>query len=232
MKKYFIDEIETFAVNEDLKVNVETFGPNETKVVTVDNFYKNPDQVRDLALRIPPSINERIRTRLPGPRINAFYLMDHMGPIFDNILQTVYPEQHFQFPPNHINDVFRDSTFIVNIMHTKFLEPRPPHIDCPYPTAFAAMVFLNTPEECKGGTGFYSFDGQTGGTEFGLYKADNGKPTDIYVNGDMGDWKMHHMTEMKYNRMVIYQANIYHAAYITDDMYNDDVYRLNQMFFI
>lgn len=232
MHKHFINEEEVFELNDELSVNIKTIDSLNRKIVTVDNFYKNPDQVRDLALRIPPSINERIRTRLPGPRINAFYLMDHMGPVFDKIIRDSWPEYSNAIPVNHFFDVFRDATFVVNVMGEEFLEPRPPHIDYPDPRCFAAMVYLNTPEECQGGTGFYTFDGADTGVEYGLNKTDNGEPTNVYVNGDMGDWKMHHMAEMKYNRMVIYQADLYHSAYITKEMYNNGLYRLNQMFFI
>lgn len=231
MDKFFIDESEVFAINEDITVTVEEVGPSNHKIVTVDNFYKNPDLVRDLALRIPPSYNERILTRLPGGRINAFYLMDHMGPVFDDIIKTIYPELWVLFPQNHINNSLRDATFMVNVMSAEMVQPRPPHIDCPDFRAMAAMVFLNTPEECQGGTGFYTFDGEESGVEYGLHKGDV-EPTPVYINGDMGDWKMHHLVEMKYNRMVLYQAMYYHSAYITKDMFNDGTYRLNQMFFI
>lgn len=232
MYKHFINEEEVFAVNDELSVTVETIESLNRKIVIVDNFYKNPEQVRDLALRIPPSFNERIRTRLPAPRVNAFYLMDHMGHIFDKIIRDVWPEYSDQIPVNHFFDVFRDATFVVNVMNDKFLEPRPPHIDYPDPRCFAAMIYLNTPEECQGGTGFYTFNGEDCGTEYGKSVSDNGTPTDEYIIGDMGDWKLQYMSEMKWNRMVLYQANIYHSAHVAKGMYSGDLYRLNQMFFI
>jgi len=231
MDKFLINEDEVFAVNENIKYTTVEFGPSNTKVVIADNFYKNPDLVRNLAIRIPPSKNQRIRNNLPGGRINAFYLMDHMGPIFDRILEKEYPQIWLHFPQGHIKRSFRDSTFMVNVMSDEIMEPRTPHIDHPDFRSFAAMIYLNTPEECSGGTGFYTFDGKDSGTETRLNKTDN-HYTPMFVNGDMGDWKMTNMIEMKYNRMVLYQSKYYHAAYIEKDKFVNGLYRLNQMFFI
>ena len=52
MKKYFIDEEETFAINDELGAKVELMGWEETPIVYVDNFYQNPDKVRDIALSL------------------------------------------------------------------------------------------------------------------------------------------------------------------------------------
>ena len=60
MEKYFIDESKVFAINEELDARVELMGWEEKPIVYIDNFYKNPDMVRDLALRIPPTFNKRI----------------------------------------------------------------------------------------------------------------------------------------------------------------------------
>ena len=53
MKKYFIDEPETFAITEPVDVRVELIGWQEFPIVYIDNFYKNPNKVRNLALRFP-----------------------------------------------------------------------------------------------------------------------------------------------------------------------------------
>ena len=45
MKKYFIDEAETFAISDDLDARVELMGWQEFPIVYIDNFYKNPDKV-------------------------------------------------------------------------------------------------------------------------------------------------------------------------------------------
>ena len=60
MKKYFIDEEETFAINDELGAKVELMGWQETPIVYVDNFYKNPNLVRNLALSCQSTNNNSI----------------------------------------------------------------------------------------------------------------------------------------------------------------------------
>ena len=64
MIKNFINELEVFEINPDYKLSVIEIEPFGVRVAVVDNFYKNPDLVRNLALSIPPSSNERILNNL------------------------------------------------------------------------------------------------------------------------------------------------------------------------
>lgn len=234
MLKKFINEKETFEVNDELKVRRVEIGPNRRVLGIVDDFYKNPMLVRELALTIPPTTNERILTRLPaGPdsgRINAFYIMDHLGPIYEDIVKELYPEIYGMRNDHTISNSLRDSTFIVNVMTSNNLPPRTPHIDHPEYWALASAIYLNTDEECAGGTAFYTFDGKDTGVEYGLYP--NDRNLDHYVADSEGSWKLEYLAEMKFNRMIIYPASMYHAAYVKPRMFDNGIYRLNQQFFI
>lgn len=234
MYKNFIDEAETFQVNDELSIEIVEVGPNKRPLGIIDNFYKNPLLVRELALSIPPTSNERILTRLPaGPdsgRINAFYILDHLGPVYDKIIKTTFPNFYSHYETDAILRVFRDATFMVNVMTSNNLPPRPPHIDHPNPMALASSIYLNLPDECTGGTAFYTFNGVDTGVEYGLHKGSD--EIDRYVADSAGDWKLEHIAEMKFNRMIIYPAAMYHAAYIKPGMFDNGIYRLNQQFFI
>lgn len=244
MLKTFIDESEVFRTNEDLDIEIVEFRSTSesAKVAIVDNFYANPDLVRELALAIPPTVNERITSYLPSGRnsgrINAFYLMDSLGPVYDGIIRRVFPEIVFpEFTKSGRTDQiissFMRATFMVNVMTSENLPPRVPHIDCADYRAFASAVFLNTEDECAGGTAFYSFAGK-------IFSDKNYNSIDIeekiepnkFVIDDEGDWKKLYVAEMKYNRMILYQQNIFHNAYVDETMFNNGVYRLNQQFFI
>ena len=85
MDKNTINEDETFEINPDHYVSIEYFGEQKVKVVVVDDFYKNPMLVRQLALDIPASRNRRIRGNNPAWRINAFYDMDKLSWIYDQL---------------------------------------------------------------------------------------------------------------------------------------------------
>jgi hypothetical protein len=235
MIKSFIDEAEVFEVNSNLSVQVKEIGPLKRKCIVVDNFYKRPEMVRDLALMIPPTVNERILTYLPkgktSGRINAFYLMDGLAPAFDAIYRECLPEIYSKMPEGEIYRSFRDATFMVNVMTSENLPPRVPHIDHPNPDIYAALIFLNTDDECQGGTAFYTYNNEMTGMAQYMDAAKTRYP-DHFIVDDVGGWKMIELIPMKFNRMILYPQCIYHNAYIKPEMFVGDVYRLNQVFFI
>ena len=93
MIKNTINEDEAFEINPDYldEVKVENF--DGVRVVVVDNFYKNPHLVRQLALDIPASRNKRIRGMNPAWRINAFYDMDSMSWVFDQLARRFFNKE-------------------------------------------------------------------------------------------------------------------------------------------
>jgi hypothetical protein len=235
MLKKFINEAEVFALNDHLEWTVKEIGPAKSKVIVCDNFYKNPDMVRDLALQIPPSVNERIASNLPvGPdsgRINAFYLLDHIAEPIEEMFKQSIPEIYKEAPPGYFERAFLDATFLCNVMTSNNLPPRVPHCDAPHPYLYAALIYLNTPDECAGGTAFYTLGGNHRGNAYSM-DAEGKVPVDHYVTDSEGDWEMLELIEMKYNRFVMYPQWQYHTAYIKPGMFVDGNYRINQVFFI
>lgn len=225
MKK-IINEIEVFQLNEDFESTIVEFGPNKSKVIIIDNFYKNPDLVRDLALAIPPTYKSEILNGLPGGRIDAVYKFNHLAPLFYNLMIDVFiPEERHNIPPTNMNIIFNNATFCVNVINDLDLFPCPPHVDSIDSKRYAASVFLNTPDECAGGTAFYTYKGKQEGPDY------NDIFVDHYVSDTEDDWELIYLAEMKYNRMIMYQQSILHSAYLKSGMFKD-YYRLNQMFFI
>ena len=90
MKKYFIDEVETFAINTPVDATVELMGWEEFPIVYIDNFYKNPDKVRNLALRTPGTKSPRILGGVPGERVDISFNLEHIWPIWIEIAESVY----------------------------------------------------------------------------------------------------------------------------------------------
>ena len=129
MHKNTIDEDKVFEINPDYSVTVQKFGPMKQSVVVVDNFYKNPYAVRQLALDIPASRNKRIRGNNPAWRINAFYELDSMSWVFDQLGRMYFPEIMQMYPPNFMEESFKRATFMVNVMQTDNLPPICPHMD-------------------------------------------------------------------------------------------------------
>ena len=225
MKKYFIDEVETFAINTPVDATVELMGWEEFPIVYIDNFYKNPDKVRNLALRTPGTKNPRILGGVPGERVDIQFNLEHIWPIWIEIAENVYglkQEERKAFEMSCMN-----TSFSVNVTQSNHRR-RLPHIDLPdvKDRGWAGLVYLNKPKECKGGTGFYTYKGQqVNPLQSGVWRED-------FVDDSIGPWDLIHLAEMKYNRMIMYPDNILHGAYDKPGYFEDDIYRLVQTFFI
>ena len=225
MKKYFIDEIETFAINTPVDATVELMGWEEFPIVYIDNFYKNPDKVRNLALRTPGTKNPRILGGVPGERIDISFNLEHIWPIWIEIAENVYglkQEERKAFEMSCMN-----TSFSVNVTQSNHRR-RLPHIDLPdvKDRGWAGLVYLNKPKECKGGTGFYTYNGQqVNPNQDGIWRKE-------HITDSVGPWELIHLAEMKYNRMIMYPDQILHTPYDKPGWFEGDTYRLVQVFFI
>jgi elongation factor P hydroxylase len=238
MKIPFIKEKEVFEVNPDLEANVHVVGPEEIRVVVIDNFYKNPDMVRDLTLSIPPTENSKIMAGTPGTRVFGHYDFETLYPIFRHVFRNVYTELTKDVSDDQIYESVRTTPFCVNINQSVNLPPVTPHIDDRDSMLFAAGIYLNTPEECSGGTSFYMLNGKQTITneDIGQWLKSQGREKfwDHYITDtdDVPDWELLSVAEMKYNRLVMYPGNVVHTAYMKPDTFTGDLYRLIQMMFI
>ena len=218
MKKYFIDEEKTFAISEELGARVELMGWEETPIVYVDNFYKNPDKVRNLALRCPGTNNPRVCGNLPGVRVDMNMNLDHIHEIWQQIAENVYGLKMGEIKT--FKEACLNVPFSVNVTQSNY-RIKTPHIDYPleYTTrGFAGLVYLNKPEECKGGTGFYTYKGlQVEPDQSGI---------------DKDGFELVHLAEMKYNRFIMYPSNILHMAVDEESWFEEDLHRLIQVFYL
>ena len=225
MKKYFIDEAKTFAINTPVDARVELMGWEEIPIVYIDNFYKNPNMVRNLALKSPPTSDPRILRGVTGSRVASFFDFQHIYPIWVEIAQNVFglkKEEEEKFEASMFS-----TPFSVNVTQSKD-RPDLPHIDLPDVTSrgWAGLIYLNKGDECKGGTGFYTYKGhQVNPKQDGLWDKD-------YVCDSIGPWELMHLAEMKFNRMIMYPATVMHTPYDKPGFFEGDDYRLVQVFFL
>lgn len=192
-----IDEEKVFRPGSNRKESIAQF--HKTTVLIVDNFYENPELVRDLALKIPPTYHTH-RGAYPGSMVNASYDMRQLAPVYWDYIERYFPNK---LSKDYVDWNIDNATFMVNVMQSPGNEELYPHIDNPSGDNFASTIYLNTPEECSGGTGFYDYD--------------------EYYTG---------MVDMKFNRMILYLQNVHHTAIMRKGSFTGDLYRLNQQFFI
>ena len=225
MKKYFIDEEKTFAVNTPADARVELMGWEEIPIVYIDNFYTNPDMVRKLAIESPTTSDPRILGGVPGERVDISFNLEHIWPIWIEIAENVYGLEQKEKKAFEMSCM--NISFSVNVTQSHYRRKKP-HIDLPDVSdrGWAGVVYLNKPKECKGGTGFYTYKGQQ------VNPRQDGIWQEEYVNDSVGPWELIHLAEMKYNRMIMYPANVLHTPYDKEGFFTDDVYRLVQAFFL
>ena len=215
MIKNIINEDEIFEINDDYHVNVENY--NGVKVVIVDDFYKNPHDVRQLALDIPASYNRRIRGNNPALRVNAFYELSSMAWIYDQLSRQYFPEITQHYDSRYFQRSFMNATFMVNVMQTENLPPVCPHMDNTSGVNLASTIYLNTANECDGGTSFYEFGGKTYYEDPSVahtLDVEGKHPVTEYINDSIMDWKLIGIAPMKFNRMVLYNQAVLHSAYV------------------
>ena len=192
------------------------------KVFVIDDFYKNPDEIRDYALSCELTRDKEICGGLVGSRVveESQEMIDNLRPVFTKLCPheevtkleyTVgifkYNCDNMKFMVNHtthedINQKFNKDIFIYT------------HHKDEVNTKWAALVYLNKDEECEGGTDFYKFiEDHAYGHNYNIKK-------DI-------KWT----SEMKYNRMVLYEARHTHGAILNRSMFKEHP-RLAQVFFM
>tara|TARA_B100001079_G_scaffold118387_1_gene101832 strand:+ start:668 stop:1252 length:585 start_codon:yes stop_codon:yes gene_type:complete len=190
-----IDESIVFEVNEDVEEFI--LDHNNIRVVVVDDFYKNPYMIRDLIMSIPVTNHTPLRgSGYLGSTIDILYDMRGLSSHYWNYIKKYFVSE---YTSSYISDYFNKYSFTVNIIQNSDVDSKP-HIDDT--GQFASGIYLNTDEECSGGTSFYNMSGEFVGT-----------------------------VDMKFNRMILYEQCVPHKAFLEEGTFVDN-YRISQQLFI
>lgn len=190
-----IKHIPCFAKHEIFDLNPHYTISNQTfqgkTIVTVDNLYSHPISVRNYVLSVPsfPDI-----TAYPGWRSHS-KIISHLPQFIEKIIKLYYP--------TFTDTLDIDQTFVGGILTTKSMTN-----DFSFQThtdghGLAGLVFLNTDEECSGGTQFYP--------------SNTAKIASLQI-------------PMKSNRMILYPMDVVHSGWILENSF-DDYYRITQNLF-
>lgn len=163
-----------FEVNDELDLIVLTsIGPEQRSAVVIDNFYKNPDEIRQLCLnstQVTFQDDPAMIGGLPGNRvyIETEEVTNKLKTTFRQLCSELPIWKH-KFDDEVFNKVWnwKNSGFVCNVVNDKTLLEHPrgiiPHQDyyrqespVEEKTQFGCVIYLNTPEECKGGTNLYN----------------------------------------------------------------------------
>jgi len=246
-----------FDPNDEFELIVLTnIGPEKRSAVVIDNFYKNPDQIRQLALTYPQITREEDPELIAGLPGNKIYMpTDEVAKKLKSVflqLCSELPIWKHKFDETVFNRVWKthNSGLTCNVINDRTLLQHPrgiiPHQDyyrqespIDKKIRFGCVIYLNTPEECRGGTSLYSYRGQMS-TPVGIDISNTNEEElpksllfeKIYNNlTQSSDWKIEKHFPMRYNRCVLYEADVLHSAVFDLGMYKD-YSRINQVLFM
>ena len=189
------------------------------KVFVVENFYRKPDEVRDLALSYTPRYEKEIRAGLIGGRVceDNPEMIKNLKPVFEELCQH---KEWYNLPwdKENFDSKWQDHKFMVNVTTNNDIVEAFKGSQMCYThhkdnkgSRWAAIVYLSTGD---GGTNFYQFkEDEPTGVAYDMRK-------DIVFT-----------SEMKYNRMVLYESRQTHGAILDRTMFTGNP-RLAQVFFM
>ena len=187
----------------------------KVSLITVDNFYSNVDDVRQHALQQPFDVIGNY----PGHRTLPF-----LNESIQEVIQSI-------ILPHAGEITWWGGNYSGAYQYTTKNEKSWVHAD--QTSNWAGICYLTPNAPLSGGTGFFKHK-ETGLTEAPI-KEDSTYDEDlmskIYKDSqDYDKWKMTDEVSNKYNRLILYRADMFHQSldYFGDNMHNG---RLFQTFF-
>jgi hypothetical protein len=172
-------------------------------LMIIDNFYQNPDATRAFAL----SQDYTVTGNFPGARTKSFLTPEIKSCI-----------QHFMNFAGNITNWFEEDGYTGSFQYTTARDRT--WIHCDHTSMWAGVCYLNPEAPVSGGTAIYRHK------ETGEYRAKE----NLHEAYDYTKWDKIDIVGNKYNRLVIYKGDLFHASldYFGKDLYDG---RLFQTFF-
>jgi hypothetical protein len=219
MKPFLHDKL--FELNQSIAIGFNFIG--EMPLIVVDNIFKNFDDIRGIVLNTP------VGNWKYDP--NGFNYKDY----YDcRICFPPLQKKLYELTQQIIFKTLNKNTLINNGLNFNWFkqikEKRAnyafPHHDSYPNNSFTCLIYLNNKSESSGGTAFFknkltnNIDGTKDDNFFNQYPdaAENGYD---YWSPEKY-WEIVAFAEMIPNRLIIFPANYYHAAYHPENgFYND-----------
>ena len=233
-----------FEVNPECEITAITdIGPDDRSAVVIDNFYENPEEIRQLALKLErkkdiafnnhPNGIDRAAYETPELRKNVEHLLK----------QIMFDDEHWGRPAHRptIDENMQYMWFLVEYLNEQVMIDQPDRLipfqlwyeHNPSPFQFKIEIYLNKEEECFGGTNIWNFAGKTSVVEDMKLMYASKKHFDIIKDVYESSWTWHREFTfgMKYNRAIIIPADLLQAPIMNTGKYVD-FDRMTQAIFI
>ena len=228
-----------FELNKEFDITVVSeIGRENRNALILDNFYKDPDEVRQYCIDSPKSSDPDLIAGLPGWRVfeEDYRVKENLKPLFDQLKK--HPIWKHEGSDLVWEKNWDKSGFMCNVMNSKTMDIGGgiPHQDS-FDIQFGSVIYLNTPEECQGGTRLYSyFDTQSfprpdmlaslennvdmAGHQFNELSKNRWIRNWVDVD-PLSPWKVELEFEMVYNRCILYEADLLHSQWYSEGMFTD-----------
>ena len=174
-------------------------------LIIVDDFYPNPDEIRKIALSCDyPEIT--VKRTFPGRNSS----ISHIVPGLDRVMSHILSEPAVgSTDPKSLHGFFRitlegeKGRFGVHVDATSM--------------QWVGVIYLNTPEQCQGGTSLYRHKGlgldrtPQNQAELEAYGASSILDLLEKEGNDPSKWEHLMTVPMRYNRLVVYRPWMWHA---------------------
>lgn len=207
---------------------ISRFGIDQFEFVVVDDVLIDPDAVRDYALQVEKT--------LPKLAVKVGYELHlspgHLDQQFPGLLPGLYALVHATIGESikrhfELGEECRQLSIwkgpLYNCVYK--LPFFPPHVD---PGHISSFIYLNPPEQCRGGTGIYRHV-PTGRMSVVQQHVDlrwmEGRELTEPLSYSSGEWELLRKIEMKYNRLVILNSSVIHKIFFEPDQeaYGEDI---------
>ena len=235
-----IHELETFAINEDLNVDVVDID-DDHKALIIDDFYKDPDAIRKIADESYFTCSKNIIFESPVWKSEQTFDLNHICEFVSMVTEKIYGNRLGVTRVSFMINAFK----VTQIPQDYFLI----HNDG---SIFSAVIYLNKPDECDGGTSFWRHkktklqamphfnyhNHMIPSSDRKLLEEILGEITheklkemtlkEIYNSKNLDNWEMTYEVPMKYNRMVMYPASYFHSMALNLDTMFKNNWRIIQ----
>ena len=178
----------------------------ERNIIVVDDFYDDPDEVRNFGLT----------TEYPDPGENYTYpgKNSRLGFYNNDTHKKMEEIVGAGLEPSDPCGYFR-----ISLEHDSLKQDV--HVDPSW--EFGAVCYLNTPDQCidEGGTSFWMHNKTKSencprtlgeAKQYGFIDPKEAWWTTVYGEGlDRNQWTRYLLSPMKYNRIVIFRADLWHS---------------------
>jgi hypothetical protein len=235
----FVDT-DLIEISDELETNITNIPNTDHLIITIDNFLKNPDDLQEIFVNQVFEKTPNNKNGSPGWTSITNLKFNQI-----KLTSTYLSDNYFQIETR--GDISFQFNLFEGGMPCKYTSILP-HID---QSLFAFQIYLNSPEDCYGGTNFYRHieSGLEANLEYivpdfkkdekyWLFKKHYMRINENNYNTildsrqiDSSLWELIHNVEMKYNRFVMYPSYLFHSAYIEKEWYKD-VKRMGLMGFL